>query len=174
MKLPGPPLPQIHLQPGELVVTREPQWVITLLGSCVAITMFNATHQLAAICHCMLPRPGGREAAGGTPENCFRYLTHAVPAMLEPFARLRLPPGAVEVKMFGGANVIHLGGDPQNDRWIGSTNVALARHLLQVAQLPIRAQNVGGNRGCKIVFNTRTGEVLHKHLSAASADGRHA
>jgi len=55
MKLPGPPMAQRHLQPGELLVTQEPQWVITLLGSCVAVTMFNARFRLAAICHGLLP-----------------------------------------------------------------------------------------------------------------------
>ena len=41
MKLPGSALPQAHLKPGELFVTQEPQWISTVLGSCVAVTMFH-------------------------------------------------------------------------------------------------------------------------------------
>jgi chemotaxis protein CheD len=165
MKLPGPKLPLLRLQPGELIITQEPQWVITLLGSCVTVTMFNARFRLAAMCHAMLPKPHGRNVPGPGPDEYFRYMSHAIPAMVERFARLGLPPGEVEVKMFGGGNVIDLGGDPHDDRLIGAANIAKAQKLLKAAHFQIVAQNVGGDRGCKIVFNTSSGEVLHKRLS---------
>ena len=66
--------------------------------------------------------------------------------------------------MFGGANVIHMGGDPHGDHWIGSANVIMARQLLKSARFHIKAHNVGGTRGRKIVFNTQNGDVLHKRL----------
>jgi chemotaxis protein CheD len=88
-----------------------------------------------------------------------------IPAMLERFRSAGLESREIEVKVFGGANVIHLGGAPSHDRWIGTANVAAARLLLRHAKLTISCGRVGGNQGCKIVFNTQTGEVLHKHLS---------
>lgn len=166
MKLPGPKLPLVHLQPGELLVTTKPQWVITLLGSCVAVTMFSRSLPLAAICHGMLPRPGDRGSSVSGESQPFRYMSCVIPAMLERFRSAGLEPQEIEVKVFGGANVIHLGGEPSNDRWIGTANVAAARLLLHHAKLTICSGRVGGNQGCKIVFNTHTGEVLHKHLSA--------
>jgi chemotaxis protein CheD len=165
MKLPGPKLPQHHLQPGEMIVTQESQWVVTLLGSCVAVTMFNARFSLAAICHAMLAKPYGRDVPGPSRDNHFRYVSFAIPAMAERFAQLGLQPGEVEVKLFGGGNVIDLGGDPHESQLIGSVNIAHARHLLRLARFQIAGENVGGNRGCKILFNTRSGEVLHKRLS---------
>jgi chemotaxis protein CheD len=168
MKLPGPAFPQRHLRPGELLITQEPQWIITLLGSCVAVTMFSARCRVAAICHAMLPRHRERERPAASHSQRFRYLSHAIPAMVEPFARLHLPPEEVEVKVFGGGNVIDLGGDPPEDHLIGSTNIAMARELLAAARFRIKAQSVGGSRGCKILFNTHTGEVLHKFLSGSA------
>jgi chemotaxis protein CheD len=165
MRLPGPKLPRCNLQPGALLVTQEPLWVVTLLGSCVAVTMFNARFHLAAICHAMLPKPHGKGVPGPSPDDYFRYMSHVIPAMVERFAQLGLPPNEVEVKMFGGGNVIDLGGDPHDDRSIGDANIALARQLLRSARFQIRGENVGGNRGCKILFNTQTGQVLHKRLS---------
>jgi chemotaxis protein CheD len=85
--------------------------------------------------------------------------------MAERFARLGLRPEEVEVKMFGGGNVIDLGGDPHDERLIGDANIAKARKLLHAAHFQIVAHNVGGDRGCKIIFNTQSGEVLHKRLS---------
>jgi chemotaxis protein CheD len=168
MKLPGRKLPRCNLQPGELLVTQEPQWVITLLGSCVAVTMFHARFRLAAICHAMLPKPHGKPVPGPGPNAIFRYVSYAIPAMAERFAQLGLQPEEVEVKMFGGGNVIDLGGDPHDDRSIGDANIALARKLLHSARFHIKGESVGGHRGCKILFNTQSGEVLHKRLARGS------
>ena len=109
MKLPGPKLPQVHLRPGELVVTREPQWIVTVLGSCVAVTMFSARFGLAAICHGMLPRPHNDDQISSNPSMGFRYLSRVIPAMVDRFCQTGLEPKDIEVKMFGGGNVIHLG-----------------------------------------------------------------
>jgi chemotaxis protein CheD len=165
MKLPGPRLSQSLLRPGELIVTREPRWVITLLGSCVAVTMFNARFRLAGICHAMLPEPHGGGLPGASPDECFRYISYAIPAMAGRFAQFGLRPEEVEVKMFGGGNVIDMGGDPHDDRSIGDENVALARELLHANRFQIRSESVGGDRGRKILFNTENGRVLHKLLS---------
>ncbi len=152
------------MKPGELLVTREPRWVITVLGSCVAVTMFSQRFGLAAMCHAMLPRPRGRERPAKNDPDQFRFLSLAVPAMLDRFHQAGVPAEEIEVKMFGGGNVIHYDEAAAEDHWIGTANIQAARELLREARLTLRAENVGGAGGRKIVFNTRDGEVLHKHL----------
>ena len=168
MKLPGPPMPRHNLAPGELLITREPQWIYTLLGSCVAVTMYSPRFQIAAICHGMLPRPGRYAAAHACETDPFKYLSCVIPVMTERFRFLGLTPREIEVKMFGGANVIRLGGAPHDERWIGTANIAAARQLLQAGGFALKAERVGGGRGCKIFFNTATGEVLHKPLRGSA------
>lgn len=164
MKLPGPPLPHCRLSPGDLLITSEPQWVLTLLGSCVAVTMFNARACRAAICHAMLPEPRHRTSHCTTQDECFRYVSHAIPNMASHFFDLGLMPHEIEVKMFGGGNVIDLGDAPHGQQEIGSANVLMAREVIAALRLQVKAERVGGNSGCKIIFNTQTGQVLHKHL----------
>lgn len=166
MKLPGPPLPRRNLSPGDLIVTSDPQWVITLLGSCVAVTMFSRRFKIAAICHGMLPYPRHPTSPPGPDHRPFRYLNAVIPAMLDRMRRPGLELREIEVKMFGGANLISLAEGPQSEHWIGSENVTVGRSLLLEAGLKIRADDVGGHRGRKIVFNTATGEVLHKFLGS--------
>ncbi len=94
----------------------------------------------------------------------YKYVSNAIPAMVAVFHRACLQPHEVEVKIFGGANVIV--SSAANGRvGIGSTNVHHARMLLLQEGFQIKAANVGGLRGRKIIFNTLTGRVLHKHLS---------
>jgi chemotaxis protein CheD len=164
---PEPPseLPEIQLNSGGLVVTDEPKWVVTVLGSCVAVTMFHPGSGLAAICHALLPQPRRDTPAPIARAERYRYVTQVVPAMFRRFAERRVPPADIEVKLFGGANILQVGGEGQHQQGVGSANVVAARHSLAGFQLKIIAENVGGLRGRKILFNTHTGEVLHKHLS---------
>jgi chemotaxis protein CheD len=167
MKSPRRPIPEVHLQPGEMLVTQEPKWVLTLLGSCVTVTMFNPRFGLAAICHGLLPEPRRGPAPDQKTAQCFRYLSCAIPAMIRCFSRLGLRPEEVEVKLFGGGNLV-MAGEPDG-KSIGHANVVMARCLLKAGRFRIRAQSVGGNRGCKIMFNTQTGEVLHKWLTRGAS-----
>jgi chemotaxis protein CheD len=160
--------PHVHLAPGRLLVTREEQVVATVLGSCVAVTMFHEPTGLAAICHAMLAAPRAGEAVSTGDRNRFRYMSHALPEMIGSFHRAGVRPQTVEVKLFGGANVI--GNMHQaHPLCIGGSNVAAARRLLERASFEIAAENTGGDHGRKILFNTATGEVLLKHLARGHA-----
>jgi chemotaxis protein CheD len=160
-----PELPQIHLKPGELLVTRDACMVVTVLGSCLSVTMFNARLQFAAICHAMLPEPRLVTPAGTVDPQQFKYLSAVIPTMAARFKGAGIDPTEVEVKIFGGGNVISPNEGTPSDRWLGNVNIEVARTLLLQQRLHIKASNVGGRRGRKILFNTQTGEVLHKHLA---------
>lgn len=156
-------LPQVHLAPGRLIVTREAQIVITVLGSCVAVTMFDRSSRLAAICHAMLAEPHSTARLTDDDPTRFRYMTEVLPAMLGAFRRAGILPQTIEVKVFGGGNVIGE-GRATDPNWIGGANVTTARRMLEDAGLVVIAENTGGRCGSKILFNTETGAVLHKHL----------
>lgn len=154
---------KVHLSPGQLIVTRDSQVVVTVLGSCVAVTMFERGSGLAAICHAMLAEPpAGARLPDGDPTR-FRYMTEVMPAMVGAFRRAGILPCTIEVKIFGGGNVIGV-SRAANPNWIGGANVDVARRLLEDAGLVVIAENTGGRCGSKILFNTATGVVLHKHL----------
>lgn len=154
-----------RLKPSELVICRDAREITTVLGSCVAITMFNSRLGLAAMCHAMLPCPATDKRSGNTLSTPFKYLSEALPAMMVAFHRAGVSPSEIEVKMFGGGQVLGRRLEASNPQSIGPANIRMARELLQELQLTVKAANVGGNRGRKIVFNTETGEVFHKYLS---------
>ena len=162
-------LPHVHLSPGQLLVTREPQIVVTVLGSCVAVTMFDATSGLAAICHAMLAQPQATEDARLAADRPYRFVSRAVPAMLDAYRRAGVPLRRIQVKLFGGGNVIAHAASPFGSAAIGPANIGVARDLIECARLSITAENTGGRTGRKILFNTATGEVLHKHLRSEAA-----
>ncbi len=156
--------PHRHLSPGQIVVLRHGGIVSTVLGSCVAVTMFHRRSGLAAMCHAMLAAP--LPVAAGTEdgdERRFRFMTVALPSMIDLFERTGADSTDTEVKIFGGANVIR-GAGPGDAMGIGQANLDVTRTLLEAAGLKVAAQNTGGRLGRKVVFNASTGEVLHKFL----------
>jgi len=51
-------LDQVYLKPGELYIGEKPTKVITVLGSCVSITLFSKRLNIGAICHGRCPNAG--------------------------------------------------------------------------------------------------------------------
>lgn len=162
-------VPQVHLAAGQLLVSREPQIVVTVLGSCVTVTMMDSATGIAAICHAMLPHPRPKELLAHGDPTRFRFVSHAVPAMLAAYRRAGVDLRRIQVKLFGGGNVIGPRTESTPGQSVGASNVAAARELLEAAGLHISAENTGGCHGRKILFNTATGEVLHKRLRHISA-----
>jgi len=140
---------QQFLLPGDLVTTRRPMHLATLLGSCVSVCLSNTFQRTAGMNHYMLPETAGRADPG-------RYGNTSIRQLVETLFALDADPGHYRARVYGGGRVIgHLGalGD------IGARNVELARQLLAEFRIPIAHQEVAGNQGRRIDFNTQTGVI---------------
>lgn len=149
----------LFLKPGQIVVSSQPLLVTTLLGSCVAVTMFCVRLKTGGICHAQLPSCRDREAQGRAHPGRFMDL-----ALREMLARL-LERGALaaelEVKVFGGSDMFQGRGRGAVGRQNAETALAvLARESIKVAN-----QDLYGERGRKIIFHTHTGAVFLKRLN---------
>ena len=63
--------------------------------------------------------------------------------------------GRLAAKVFGGACVLEAF---RADQWsLGARNIEIAREQLEAAAIPVVGEDVGGDRGRKVVFHVRTG-----------------
>lgn len=143
-----------YLKPGELLCPERPSLISTILGSCVAITLYNHHAPLGGICHAVLPYSNGKQDA--------RYVDQALRRMLECFDRAGIKRGNIAAKLFGGADTM-----PMTDRHgkeeigaVGRKNISAARALIAREGLHIAASDVGGLEGRKIFFYSHTGEIF--------------
>lgn len=150
-------LHKIILKPGELFTSETPTLVSTVLGSCVSVTMFSQQLRLGAICHAVLPRDNGRE-----PGELFRYVDRSLEAMLSHFCRHGITSDGIEVKLFGGADM--LAAHNNRLRGIGQQNIEMALLIIERNRLRLNANDLGGTQGRKLFFKTHTGEVFLKKL----------
>ena len=145
-----------YLHPGQVAVFAEPTEVSTVLGSCVAICLFDERASLGGLNHFVLPDLSIRDTSA-------RY---AGPAFRELLTRLRAlgsRPGTLQAKVFGGADTLGF----SNEGAVGARNVGSARELLVLAGIPIVGEDVGGTVGRKLRFETHSGAAWVRRLGGA-------
>jgi chemotaxis protein CheD len=152
----------IFLQPGEWYFGDRNTRIRTLLGSCVAITLWHPSLQLGGMCHFLLPTRSGPamlEADG-------RYGDEAMTLLVDAAIARGTRPQEYEAKVFGG-------GDMFGSRLsigaldIGGRNIDAAKRLLERHGVVSKASSVG-NRGYRNVFlDVATGHVWVRHVSLA-------
>jgi chemotaxis protein CheD len=150
-------LPVIYLKPGELYLGEQPTMVTTTLGSCVSLIFFNQRQRLGAICHALLPSDNHQEKS-------FRFVDRAFYWMLEQFQSRGIASKQIQVKLFGGADVLECFRGNCRTVTVGQQNIHQALELVKAHGLQVQASNLGGALGRKLFFFTHTGEVLLKRL----------
>lgn len=149
------------IKPGEWAVERE-RPISTLLGSCVAVCMYDDARQLAGMNHFMLPkmRQGGHadEDVVLAGDSCMEVLLNA---MLQRGAAKH----RIRAKAFGGGAVIDSGvpGAPA----IGKRNADFTHAWLDRENIPLIASDFLGPWARKVVLVPSTGDVYCKRVASA-------
>lgn len=142
----------IYLFPGQWAYSAEPAQITTVLGSCVAVALFDSRRKAGALNHFLLPSATANEAP--SPRYGDVAIQVAVDAMLADGSLL----GDLQAKVYGGANVLD---NVSIGQQIGNRNVTQAIEVLSKLRIPIVEKNVGGTRGRRIMLSTSDFSVEH-------------
>ena len=165
-------LPEIYLQPGEVHMAVEPSIIKTLLGSCVGVTFWSPRSGVGALCHALLPKCPRKAASRLTLAAGRRYVDFVIRDLTRQFDKLGVPREELQVKLFGGADVLPVSAAATARRSVGRQNCEVALEVLRAEGLPVLASSLGGTLGRSIKFYTATGEVrLHWLSHAGGQDG---
>jgi chemotaxis protein CheD len=143
------------LYPAALFASKTPHLVTTILGSCVAVCLYDPAIQIGGINHYMLPLWNGQGLASP------KYGNIAIEKLLEKMLSLGCSRNNIQAKVFGGGEVIETNITQFN---IGARNIKLAHEVLDDLKIPIIGQSVGGKLGRKILFSTGTFEIKQKFI----------
>lgn len=150
-------MPGRYLFPAEIFVTSEPTMVSTVLGSCVAVCLWDSRFAIGGINHYLLPLWNGDGLA--TP----KYGNIAIRQLVEKVVAQGGDRKNIQAKIFGGAA---MWSNTEGFFAIGLRNIELAQQQLKELQIPVVASDVGGMLSRKIFFNTGDGSVLlRRHRS---------
>ena len=147
---------RLYLIPGKIFAAAQPFAISTILGSSVALCLWDSAHRIGGANHILLP--DGPEDG----ENATRYANVANPALLRRMLDLGAELKTLEARIFGGSLppvTFGNGGDR-----LGERNVQVATHFLNLSGIRLVQSEVGGTRGRKLVFHTDDGRAWSDQL----------
>lgn len=147
---------KVYLLPGQLFASPEPCAVTTILGSCVAVCVWDRVLRIGGINHYLLPFWVGNGLASP------RFGNVAVQRLIEKLLALGCQKQHLQAKLFGGACVIE--AFHNRDNHLGMKNIQVARKVLETQGVPVIGEDVGGRQGRKLIFHTDEGTALVKLL----------
>jgi len=146
---------------ADLKVAKHPDILTTLgLGSCVGITLYDASKKAGGLAHVMLPTYKGFEG-----QNIAKFADSALIELVNQLARIGSPRGALVAKIAGGA---HMFGRTQNNDMlkIGERNAAASIAILRQLGIPVKANDTGGSHGRTIELHMDTGVLKIRTVGA--------
>jgi chemotaxis protein CheD len=132
-------------------VAREATEITTILGSCVAICIWDPEAGIGGMNHYMLPYDIGANIA--TP----RYASYATTMLLDQLQAAGADRRRLKAKIFGGSCILGVRSEIDHD--LGAQNVRVARERLQTERIEIVEEQTGGPHGRKVVCQSATGET---------------
>ncbi len=152
-------LKQVYLHPGELYASPEPAKVMIILGSCVAVCLYNWRLSIGGATHFLLPKLEGEGQL--TP----RYGDVAIERLLQELRLSGSKNKDLQAELYGGASVLQAFSSGANGL-IGDKNVRLAVEMLSRESIPIVRRDTGGSKGRKINMRTDTGAITCKLIGS--------
>ena len=142
----------VNLRIAELIISKEPVVICTVLGSCVSVCLFAGNAMGGGLIHYALPR-----LLKDHVDNPLRYGNYAIEKLIhQTTLTLGIKVRQLQAKIVGGANNISSEHPSQH---VGSENVKIARELLAKYNIPIVGEDVEGTYGRKILFHVQTGRL---------------
>jgi chemotaxis protein CheD len=170
---------EIFLMQGEVCFGDRNTRFRTVLGSCVAISMWHPDLLIGGMCHCLLPNrhPGGQKVhsrirnspinfpsrrATDQKELDGRFADEALELMFSEIQRSGTRAGDYQIKLFGGGNMFPNTHKP-GAQYVGLKNIEIVSQLLAHHGLKVSAEHLGGMGHRNLIFDIGTGHVWMRH-----------
>lgn len=157
-----------YLQPGALYAGRRTLLLRTILGSCVAVTLWHPATGMAAMCHYVLAtRPGHQHKA---PRDCDgRYGEDALQFLYTAMQSHDPHASHYQIGLFGGATLAR----HREGFRVGASNISLAEQCLQGWGWRIRQIDIAGHGGRMLQLDTTSGAIhVRYHWPPGEIDDR--
>ncbi len=145
---------------SDFQVARAPDILVSYgLGSCLGIVLYDARLQLGGLAHSLLP--GAR--LGGVESRPAKHVEGAIRLMVEKLLAAGSDLRYLTAKLAGGANMFE-SLNPGAEEGIGARNISMGRKVLAQMEIPLLAEDVGGQHGRTIEFDLATGLLRVRSL----------
>lgn len=149
-----PQLEEVRVDMAEMKVESKPVELLTSVGSCVGICIYDSIHRCGGLAHIMLPH----SSHGSQEPLPSKYADTAVPALIKGVRELTGSASRLSAKIAGGANMFT--GTGANGLDIGAKNIKAVKSALVAHRVRLIGEDVGGTYGRRITFNLASGIMI--------------
>jgi len=144
----------LYLLPGALYLGNEVQEVKTLLGSCVAVTLWHPKDKICGMTHIVLP-------SGRQDDSNPKYATGAIQHLMQTLAKHGYQPKEFKVGVYGGGRMFGKGDEPGLID-VGNSNVKKTLALLKDAGFRVAEHDVQGSVYRHVLLDRDSGTIRVK------------
>jgi chemotaxis receptor (MCP) glutamine deamidase CheD len=155
---------EVTLYIGGVHASSESTLLKTLLGSCIAVCLFDPVTRVGGMNHFMLPRGQASADADGS-----RFGVHAMDCLIGAMMKLGADRRRLVAKVFGGAHVLDM---QESAAGVPQQNIDFIREFVEAEGLPVVSEDVGGYHPRHVHFYTATGRALVKRVKSENARTR--
>lgn len=145
---------------ADLNCTRSPGILTTLgLGSCVGVCLYDTSTKISGMVHVMLPNSTQIK----NNSNIAKFADTGIVKLLEDMLKMGAKRNKIISKIAGGAQMFNFNDSSEIMR-IGARNAVASREILKSLNIPLIAEDTGGNYGRTIELYSETGILLIKTI----------
>lgn len=149
---------EIKVGIADLNLVLDPGSIMTIgLGSCIGIALYDKTTKVAGLAHIMLPDSTQFKAA----TNPMKFADLAIPMLIEKMEKQGCKKRNIVAKIAGGASMFNF-TDKSIISDIGKRNSAAVKKTLKEQEIPIMAEETGGDKGRTMILSAADGKVTLK------------
>jgi chemotaxis protein CheD len=146
---------EIKVGIADLNTASSPDRLITVgLGSCIGIAFYDKIKCIGGLAHIMLPD----STLFTTINNPIKFADLAIPTLLEKMEKLGASKRNIKAKIAGGASMFNF-SDKSMIMDVGNRNGIAVKTMLDKLSIPIVSEDIGGNKGRTMIFDTMSGVV---------------
>ncbi|MFA6312169.1 MAG: chemotaxis protein CheD [Sterolibacterium sp.] len=150
-----------NINPGGWAIETDKP-IATLLGSCVAVCLFDPKLKLGGMNHFLLP---SRTGGANTDTDVILNGDYSMEVLVNGLLNKGANKTRITAKAFGGGTIVS-----SIRMAIGERNAEFAREWLERENIPLIASDFSGPWSRKVIFVPQTGDTFCRRMSITQAN----
>lgn len=145
---------------GQVYITDSDEIIGTLLGACVSVLLIDKKRKISGLNHFVYP--GKINSYDRSSNKQLKYGVNAVNHLIEAMIEKGSDRNDLEAAVFGGGIVMDFESDYKEVSKLKYDNVSVAKMLLELEDIEIVSEDVGGNFIRKVLYDNSMGKIYLK------------
>ena len=169
----------VTLLPGDFFACKGEQILITVLGSCIAVCLYETELKIGGMNHFILPQAASDELSNKKVNNneallftyqhskAARYGNTAMELLINEIIKLGGHRKNLIAKLFGGSSMNNTANNTLRNSSIniGQKNIDFIYDYLAIENIPVVSKDLGGYQARKVYFVATKNEVYVKTIN---------